>query len=65
MRKDIKKYNSKAVKMTVEENKSLKIPQKILNKRKQEIIKLKNERGEVKTNRHELLQLVKEFYAEL
>lgn len=36
-----------------------------LNKSKQEIIKFKNERGEVETNRQELLLIIEEFYIEL
>jgi len=61
VRTDIRNYNNKWVTKVIEENKSMRVLHKKLSKGKAEIIKLENERGQITSNREEILKIVEDF----
>uniref|UniRef100_A0A6P7H9U3 Uncharacterized protein LOC114349274 n=1 Tax=Diabrotica virgifera virgifera TaxID=50390 RepID=A0A6P7H9U3_DIAVI len=65
IRKDLRKYNTLKIEQAIENNKDLKCLRRKLNNGKSHIIKLKNKKGEITTNRDELLTIVEDFYGEL
>lgn len=65
IRKDIRDYNTRKISKIIEENKSLKIFRRKQQMGKKNIYKLKNTRGEIITDKQEILQTVEQFYSKL
>lgn len=64
-RKDIRDYNTRWITKVIEENKSMKVLRNKLALGRTEIIKLENADGQIVTNKQEILETVKDFYANL
>ena len=65
IRKDIRNYNTERISQVIEDNKSMKVLRRKLNEGTKNICRLKNKRGEIKTNRDDILKIAQDFYAEL
>ncbi|XP_072028100.1 uncharacterized protein [Amphiura filiformis] len=65
LREDIRSYNTKMIKSTIEENKSLKKTYKKLAQGKQKITSLLDSNGQEITDQDEILKRIEEFYEQL
>lgn len=65
VRTDVRKFNTKHIKETTENNKNRKILRKKLSNGKKEIFRLKDKNGMVSTDRQTLLKITEEFYRTL
>lgn len=65
MKTDLRDYNTKCVKEALEKNKSIKKANKKLIIGKQQIIQLKEENGDIITDRSRILERIHEFYQDL
>ena len=64
MREDIRRYNEKLVRNTIEENRSLKKPKQLMIGKKQ-IIAVKRPDGTVSRNKEEIIKIFENFCREL
>lgn len=62
IRRDIRSYNQRQIQLTIENNKSMKVLRRNLQSGKKEMIKVKDQQGQVTTNREEILRIVEDFY---
>lgn len=65
VRTDIRDYNNKWVTRVIEENKNMRVLHNKMSKGKSEITKLEDERGQITSNREEMLKIVEYFYTKL
>jgi len=65
MREDVRRYNEKLVRNTIEENRSLKKTKQQLMIGKKQIIAVKRPDGTVSRNKEEIIKIFENFYREL
>lgn len=61
----VRKFKTDKIKQTIENNRSLKVLRRRLSNGKFEIKKLKNDKGEISSNREELFDIAEKTYTEL
>ena len=65
MREEIRRYNCQLIHTTIENNKSIKkVKQKLMTSKKR-LFRIQKEDGSTTSNKHEVLERVKEFYSSL
>lgn len=62
IRRDIRTFNQKQIEQTIEDNKSMKVLRRNMENGRKEITKIKDEEGNITSNRKEILRTVENFY---
>ena len=65
MREEIRRYNCQLIHTTIENNKSIKKVKQMLMTSKKRLFRIQKEDGSATSNKHEVLERVKEFYSSL